>query len=278
MDQDDYPTFQYGSEDISDDILECNSIPIAPLEPSSFICHLEHVTTISNPEYSNVSIYASDPVSVIPTKSSSSHNLEHFTSSSSSHNLDHFTSSSPSHNLERFTSSSNNLENFTSLSDNLNDSDSSNTLLQNTKKHKSIFVASSTKKPKPRKIPVERNRKIVSCGESFALTSSTSTIGAHLRTIHRLSEKGSLLPLSGTSERLASKKPVAIAQKDPMQPTLLDMLNKQPSLSSNKKNKLTSRILAWIIDDMHAFNVLENEKFHDLMYEAEPRYQIPCQD
>ncbi|KAF0544005.1 hypothetical protein F8M41_003212 [Gigaspora margarita] len=41
MDQDDYSTFQYGLEDISDDILECNSIPIAPLESSSFPCHLE---------------------------------------------------------------------------------------------------------------------------------------------------------------------------------------------------------------------------------------------
>ncbi|CAG8673690.1 hypothetical protein C2G38_2227871 [Gigaspora rosea] len=177
MNQDDYPIFQYGLKDISDDILECNSIPIAPLESSSFLCHLEHVTTISNPEYSNRSIYASDPVSVIPTESSSSHNLEY------------------------------NLENFTSLLDNLNDSDSSNTLLQNTKKHKSVFVASSTKKPKPGKSWV----KIVSCGESFALTSSTSTLGAHLHTIHHLSEKGSLLSLSGTSEQLASKKPVAIA-------------------------------------------------------------------
>ncbi|CAG8830858.1 19789_t:CDS:1, partial [Gigaspora rosea] len=40
--QDNYPTFQYRSEDISDDILECNSIPIAPLDSSSFPCHLEH--------------------------------------------------------------------------------------------------------------------------------------------------------------------------------------------------------------------------------------------
>ncbi|CAG8818910.1 14194_t:CDS:2, partial [Gigaspora rosea] len=73
MDQDDYPTFQYKSEDISDDILECNSIPIAP---SSFLFY------------------------VIPNESSSSHNIEHLTSSSSSHNLEHFTLSSSSYNLE----------------------------------------------------------------------------------------------------------------------------------------------------------------------------------
>ncbi|CAG8848251.1 31648_t:CDS:1, partial [Gigaspora margarita] len=106
MDQDDYSIFQYGSEDISDDILECNSISIAPLESSSFPYHFEHVTTISNPEYSNVSIYASDLVSVISTKSSSSYNLEHFTSLSLLHNLDRFTSSSLLHNLEHFTLSS----------------------------------------------------------------------------------------------------------------------------------------------------------------------------
>ncbi|KAF0478686.1 hypothetical protein F8M41_023954 [Gigaspora margarita] len=149
MDQDNYPTFQYGSEDISDDILEYNFIPIAPLE--SFLFH-----------------------------SSSSHNLEYFTSLSLSHNLERFTSSSLSYNLECFTLSSSiecsnpllytseystllhysdqstlpldNFENFfTSQSDNLNNSDSSNTLLQNKKKHKSVFVASSTKKPKLRK-------------------------------------------------------------------------------------------------------------------------------
>ncbi|KAF0510169.1 hypothetical protein F8M41_018459 [Gigaspora margarita] len=179
IDQDNYPIFQYGSEDISDDILEYNSIPIALLESFSFLCHLEHVTTISNPEYSNVSIYASNPVSVILTKSSSSHNLEHFILSSSSHNLECFILLSPSHNPEPFTSSSSiecsdpllytseystllyysnqstspldNFKNFTSLSDNLNDSDSLNTLLQNTKKHKSVFVVSSTNKPKPGK-------------------------------------------------------------------------------------------------------------------------------
>ncbi|CAG8716136.1 3972_t:CDS:2 [Gigaspora rosea] len=214
MDQDNYPTFQYRSEDISDDILECNSIPIAPLD-SSFSCHLEHITTISNPKYSNVSIYTFDPVSIIPTKSSSSHNLEHVGSY---------------------------------------------------EKDKTI------KKEIKCLVSVKRKGKIVSCRELFALISNTSTLGAHLRMVHCLFEKGSLLLLSGTSERLASKKPVAIAQKDPMQPTLLDMFNKQPSLSSNKKNKLTSRILAWIIDDMHAFNVLENENFHNLMYEAKSRY------
>ncbi|KAF0560081.1 hypothetical protein F8M41_003415 [Gigaspora margarita] len=208
--------------------------PITSLESSSFLCYLEHVTTISNPEYSNMSIYASDLVFVIPTKSSSSHNLECFTSSSSSHNFDHFTLSSLSHNLNillrRLVLNAlihYNLENFTSLSDNLNDSVSSNTLLQNTKKHKLVFVASSTKKPKPRKswvwdhmrkdktitketkclVLVERNRKIVSCGELFALTSSMSTLGAHLHMIYRLFEKGSFI--SVRSELLARSKYLA---------------------------------------------------------------------
>ncbi|CAG8568557.1 7007_t:CDS:1, partial [Racocetra fulgida] len=80
MDQDDYPTFQNRSENISDDILNCNSIPIIPFE-SSFLHQLERFTT-TNLEYSNSSVYASDPISVMPPELSSSHNLECFTLSS----------------------------------------------------------------------------------------------------------------------------------------------------------------------------------------------------
>ncbi|CAG8570725.1 25537_t:CDS:2, partial [Gigaspora rosea] len=124
-------------------------------------------------------------------------------------------------------------------------------------------------------VRVKRDGNIVECSETFALLTSTSTLGSYLRTIYRLLDKGSLLPLSGTSEQPASKKPINIAQKDPTQPTLIDTLKNKPLLSSKKKDRLTSRLLAWIVDDMQAFNVLENEKFHDFVYEAESYYQIP---
>ncbi|KAF0513915.1 hypothetical protein F8M41_017688 [Gigaspora margarita] len=156
MDQNNYPIFQYKLEDISDDILECNSISIIPFESIFFSYYLEHVTTISNLENSNVSVYASDPVFVTFTKSSLSYNLECFTLSSSIECSDPLLYTSEYfillHYSNQSISSLNNLENFTSLSDNLNDSNFSNTItLQNTRKHKSVFVASSTKKPKPKK-------------------------------------------------------------------------------------------------------------------------------
>ncbi|CAG8536910.1 10370_t:CDS:1, partial [Gigaspora rosea] len=81
-----------------------------------------------------------------------------------------------------------------------------------------------------------------------------------------------------TSKQPISKKPIHIAQNDPTQPTLLDTITKLSSLSSKKKDRLTSRLLAWLIDDMLVFNIMENDKFHNFVYEAESHYQIPCQD
>ncbi|CAG8781317.1 22651_t:CDS:1, partial [Gigaspora rosea] len=112
-------------------------------------------------------------------------------------------------------------------------------------------------------VPVEKGRIIGPYEETFALLTSTSTLGAHLCTVHQLSEKGSLLPSSGTSKQPISKKPIHVAQNDPTQPTLLNTVTKPSSLSSKKKDRLTSRLLAWLIDDMLAFNIMENDKFHD---------------
>ncbi|CAG8719295.1 1847_t:CDS:1, partial [Dentiscutata heterogama] len=199
MDQND-SIFQYESEDISNNILEHNSDSIYNM---SF-----EYSIPSNLEYSNLE------------------RTNSLCASESSYNSEQQTLDSP--------------ENLASPSDGFDYSDSSNiNPVQNRKKHKSVFVKSSNKKPNPGKswvwhhmrkdkyvkketickVPVNRDGKIGPCGESFSLLSSTSTLGAHLRSVHRLSEKGSLLPLSGIPEQPAGKKSIYVAQKDPTQPT-----------------------------------------------------------
>ncbi|CAG8588634.1 23503_t:CDS:2, partial [Gigaspora rosea] len=235
----------------------------------SFIARFDWIAADESEDTSDSKLeYNSDFISVTPFESSTLYNEY----STSSPNLECTTSlytSESSFSSEQF--NLDNSENLTSPSDSFTYSDSSN--VKNTKKHKSVFAISSNKKPKPGK-----NEIIGPCEETFALLTSTSTLRAHLCTVHRLSEKGSLLPLSGTSKQPIFKKPIHVAQNDPTQPTLLDTITKLSSLSSKRKDRLTSRLLAWLIDDMLAFNIMENDKFHDFVYEAESHYQIPYQE
>ncbi|CAG8817786.1 7056_t:CDS:1, partial [Cetraspora pellucida] len=117
------------------------------------------------------------------------------------------------------------------------------------------------------------NNKTQKCNDKFAIGTSTTTLAGHLRTEHRLSETGSLLPLNTIK---SSSKNVRIAQKDPTQQTLLDVINNKPPLSATKANRITSRILSWVVDDMQSFNTLSNQKFQDILHETEPRYKFLC--
>ncbi|CAG8808426.1 9132_t:CDS:2, partial [Dentiscutata erythropus] len=182
MDQDNSSTFQYNSEEDTNNLLESNSESSLPY---NLECFPEHSTSLYTSEYST----------------------------------------SP-YNSDQFTSISDNPENLISLLENFDYSDSSNSnTTQNTKKHKSEFIISPNKKSRPEKsrvwhhmkkdkivkketiclVPVKQNEKIEKCGETFALSTSTSTLGSHL------------------------------PQKDPTQPTLLDIIKKPPPLLSKKK-------------------------------------------
>ncbi|CAG8471110.1 1001_t:CDS:2 [Racocetra fulgida] len=217
MDQNDF-IFQDESEDTSDSILEYNldSISVMPFESSAL--YNEYLISSPNLEhttslYTSESLYSSEPLTLDNPKNLTLCNEY----STSSPNLEHTTSLYTSKSL--YSSEPLTLDNPKNLTS-------------------------------PSDIPVKKGEKIGPCGETFALLTSTSTLGAHLCTVHRLSEK---------------------AQNDPTQPTLLDTITKPSSLSSKKKYKLTSRLLAWLIDDMLAFNIMENDKFHDFVYEAEPQ-------
>ncbi|KAF0464637.1 hypothetical protein F8M41_026466 [Gigaspora margarita] len=207
MDQENSFTLRYESEDTSDNILEHNSASIVPYEFSSSPCSFEYFTS-SNLEYSTSPSYISDSISTIPLESSSC-NLEYVASSpnfeyvdlspnleyiDSFPNLEYSTSSIYTSNSEEINLSLNDSNNFTAINDTFDYPDdypdSSNIpTLQNSKKHKSVFVTLSNKKPKPGKswvwchmkkdkyvkketkykVPVKRDEKIVDCGETFAL-------------------------------------------------------------------------------------------------------------
>jgi len=119
------------------------------------------------------------------------------------------------------------------------------------------------------------NNEIKQCQKKFAIGTSTSSLAAHLRKDHRLTETGELLPLSGGAVQLKTTK---LIQKDPNQPTLMEFVDKRPPLSLKKSDRITSRILAWLIDDMQPFNVLTSDTFQEIFLEIDSRYKFPCQD
>ncbi|CAG8724375.1 11780_t:CDS:1, partial [Cetraspora pellucida] len=104
-------------------------------------------------------------------------------------------------NYEQFTLLSDKPENLTPSLDSFDYSNSSHlNPIQNAKKHKSVFITSSNKKPKSKKswvwdhmrkdkhvkketiclVLVKQNGKVEKCEETFALLTSTSTLDAHL--------------------------------------------------------------------------------------------------
>ncbi|CAG8715332.1 221_t:CDS:2, partial [Cetraspora pellucida] len=123
----------------------------------------------------------------------------------------------------------------------------------------------ANKKSKPGKSWVSDDN-LKQCTSTFEIATSTTNLASHLRTVHRLSKTGPSLPLSGEKET-AQLQPVRL---DPSQSTLLELVNHQIPLSNKKQNKITSRILAWIVDDMQPFN--------DILHEAEPQFQFLDED
>ncbi|CAG8649573.1 532_t:CDS:2 [Cetraspora pellucida] len=112
------------------------------------------------------------------------------------------------------------------------------------------------------------------CPSTFELSTSTTNLASHLRADHRLDKNGPLLPLSGIKKITQ----LLTVQLDSSQSTLPELFSHRIPLPKKKQNRITSRILAWIIDDMQPFNVLKNDQFHDLLYEAKPQYQFLDRD
>ncbi|CAG8828284.1 17092_t:CDS:1, partial [Dentiscutata erythropus] len=56
------------------------------------------------------------------------------------------------------------------------------------------------------------------------------------------------------------------------QQSLHDFINKKTLLPISKQDKITNRILAWIVDDLQPFNAITNNCFRDMILEYEPRF------
>ncbi|CAG8840293.1 16772_t:CDS:1, partial [Cetraspora pellucida] len=50
------------------------------------------------------------------------------------------------------------------------------------------------------------------------------------------------------------------------------------SLEQNKIERITYRLMDWLIDDMQAFHVVDNRKFQKFVHELELFYSIPCKN
>ncbi|CAG8803924.1 9346_t:CDS:2, partial [Racocetra fulgida] len=103
------------------------------------------------------------------------------------------------------------------------------------------------------------------CGNEYELSTGTGNLKAHLRQIHRI------LPPEENNQNQSTK----IASN---QPSLHDFINKKTPLPTSKQDKITNRILAWIVDDLQPFNATTNNCFRDMILECELRFEFPCYD
>ena len=103
------------------------------------------------------------------------------------------------------------------------------------------------------------------CEHTYKLSTSITNLKNHLRVKHQIyppDEQPSTI--------------VTLGHSDPRQQTLPSMYHENSSLPRQKKERILYRILAWIVDDMMPFNVIENKRFCDIIYECEPRFKMPC--
>ncbi|CAG8551976.1 14606_t:CDS:2 [Acaulospora morrowiae] len=84
---------------------------------------------------------------------------------------------------------------------------------------------------------------------------STTSIAGHLRMKHRI-----------------------IEGKEDIETEIVSKQDDNFFLDPYKRERITNCLLAWLIDDMQAFHVVNNSKFQELFYEAVPQYSVPCKN
>ncbi|CAG8614868.1 3375_t:CDS:1 [Dentiscutata erythropus] len=85
------------------------------------------------------------------------------------------------------------------------------------------------------------------CDHNYEITTGTGNLKSHLRQIHRI------LPPEENNN-----KPTQIISN---QQSLHNFLNNKTPLSFSNQNKITNRILAWIVDDLQPFYLLQINVF-----------------
>ncbi|CAG8675085.1 4600_t:CDS:2, partial [Ambispora gerdemannii] len=108
------------------------------------------------------------------------------------------------------------------------------------------------------------NGDLKQCTRLFELKTSTTNLATHLRVEHRFDKNGSLLPLNSKQDQTVLSHSVQHATLSTQsqalinssQPTLQEFAKYKAPLSNKKQDRITSRILAWIVDDMQPFNTL----------------------
>ncbi|CAG8601457.1 14818_t:CDS:2, partial [Racocetra fulgida] len=104
------------------------------------------------------------------------------------------------------------------------------------------------------------------CNQEYELSTGMGNLKSHLRQIHRI------LPPETNNK---NNQIINVASN---QSSLHDFLNKKTPLSSSKQDKITNRILAWIVDDLQSFYATTNNYFRDMILECEPRFMFPYID
>lgn len=132
------------------------------------------------------------------------------------------------------------------------------------------------------------------CKTIFKPHTSTTNIAAHLRSVHRIykdqrwsnettspntsTSTTSISSLSKSISSISSQSELTTASVTSL---TIDSIfenhasNMQP-LPEKKQTRITYCLLAWIVEAMMPLDCINNERFQDLCYEINPRFQIPC--
>ncbi|CAG8486082.1 15432_t:CDS:2 [Cetraspora pellucida] len=104
------------------------------------------------------------------------------------------------------------------------------------------------KKTRQCKVLIKNDNGIIKkCKWECKKKTSTTSIASHLRTKHRIIDEEIISPLLKDNDQA-------------------------------KTQKITNHFLDWLIDNMQAFNLVDNLKFHKFIYELNPNYLVPCKN
>ncbi|CAG8627503.1 3972_t:CDS:1, partial [Scutellospora calospora] len=108
------------------------------------------------------------------------------------------------------------------------------------------------------------------CKKVFQPKTSTTNIAAHLRTEHRIFK----------TQKWDASSTTTVNPTSVTQPTIETIIQKQIEntlpLPEKQQNRISYRLVAWIVEEMMPLNCINYDRFRDFCYEINQRFEIPC--
>jgi zinc finger BED domain-containing protein 1 (E3 SUMO-protein ligase ZBED1) len=102
------------------------------------------------------------------------------------------------------------------------------------------------------------------CAKHFSPNTSTTNIGNHLRTSHKITKDNYKVKLGITRVPLTQK-------------PLDEFLKSSTPHGKEKTGRLTNALIQWLVKDTQPLSTVEKESFRDFMKAVDPCYKVPCE-